>query len=124
MDYLLWALQIILGIKYFTIAYSHGLRQDQEKMKTGIVRMGPVARPLLLLVAVVSLFVVAGLILPGVSSLPSWITPMAAAVLAAMNLLALLLHFRCRERPNVIPMFVLLVMSAFLAYGRWKLLPL
>jgi hypothetical protein len=124
MDTLLWALQIILAIKYLSIAYSHGLRQDQSKMAQGILRMGSYARPLLYLVAGFALLTGIGLVLPAAVAVPVWVAPLAAAVLAGMNLLSILLHRACREKPNIIPSLVLLLMAAFTAYGRWVLAPL
>jgi hypothetical protein len=124
MDILLWALQIILAIKFLSTAYSHGLRQDQSKMAQGILRMGSYARPLLYLVAGFALLTGGGLVLPAAVAVPVWVAPLAAAVLAGMNLLSILLHRACREKPNIIPSLVLLLMAAFTAYGRWSIAPL
>jgi len=119
----LWILQIILAVKFLSIAVTHGGRQGRPKMAAGITRMGPYARPLLYAVAAFSVAASVGLVLPAVPGIPGWTAP-AAAVLAAMNLLSLFLHRMCREKPNLIPNLVLLAMAAFTAYGRWFLAPL
>lgn len=124
MNIFLWILQIILAIKFLSVAYSHGLRQGQTKMAQGIGRMGPAARPVLYLAAVFSLIAGALLILPAAIALPAATVPLTAAVLAAMNLLSMLLHRACREKPNPVPSLVLLVLAAFTAYGRYALVPL
>ncbi|MFN2297392.1 MAG: hypothetical protein ACK2UB_00985 [Anaerolineales bacterium] len=124
MNIFLWILQIILAIKFISVAYSHGLRQGQTIMAQGIGRMGPAARPVLYLAAVFSLIAGALLVLPAVVVLPAATVPLAAAVLAAMNLLSMLLHRACREKPNLIPGLVLFLMAAFTAYGRYALAPL
>ena len=124
MNTLFWILQIILAVKFLSVAYSHGLRQDQTKMARGIARMGVLSRPLLYLAAAASLLISAGLILPALVTVPAGAVPAAAAVLAGMNLLSMLLHRACRERPNLIPGLVLFGMAAFTAYGRTFLAPL
>ncbi len=124
MNVLLWALQIILALKFLSNAFTHGLGQGQTKMAQGIGRMGPYARPLLNLVAVGSLLVAIGLVLPAAVNVPAWVVPSAAAILAVMNLLSIFLHRVCRERPNILPSLVLLALSLFTAYGRWFMEPL
>ena len=124
MNIFLWILQIILAIKFISVAYSHGLCQGQTKMTQGIGRMGTAARPVLYLAAVFSLIAGALLVLPAVVVLPAATVPLAAAVMAAMNLLSMLLHRACREKPNLIPGLVLFFLAAFTAYGRYALAPL
>ena len=124
MDVLLWILQAILAIKFISIAYSHGLRQDQVKMQQGIRRMGPVTRPVLFAVALGSLLAGIGLILPAAAAVSSWVTPLAAALLAGMMFVSIFLHRACRENPYVLPGLILLAMAALVAYGRSVIIPL
>jgi hypothetical protein len=124
MNILLWILQIILAIKFFSTAFTHGLGQGSTKMARGLERMGSYARPVLYLVAVFSMLAAAGLILPAVPGATAWTAVPAAAVLAAMNLLSLVLHRACREKHNLLPNLVLFAMAGFTAYGRWLLAPL
>jgi len=51
MNIVLWALQIVLALKFVSVAYTHGFRADQTKMQRGNQRLGAVARPLLILIA-------------------------------------------------------------------------
>jgi hypothetical protein len=124
MNFLLWGLQVILSIKLLSVAFSHGVRQDQTEMQHGIQKMGRLARPVLILVAIISLIGSVGLILPAASGLQTWITPFTAAVLAGWMLLSIGFHLNCREKPNVIVSIILFALAAFLAYGRWIIAPL
>jgi hypothetical protein len=36
---LLWVLQIALAVKFLSVAYTHGLRPDPEKMQRGNQRL-------------------------------------------------------------------------------------
>ncbi|MCC7353795.1 MAG: DoxX family protein [Anaerolineae bacterium] len=123
MNTLLWALQVILAVKFGSVAYSHGLRTDQAKMQQGIQRLGAVARPLLTLIALCTFLGGVGLILPGATGILTWLTPLSAAILALMMLLSVGFHLRCRESPNLVPGFVILALATFLAYGRWVIVP-
>lgn len=124
MNVFLWILQSILAIKFISVAFTHGLRQDQDAMQQGIQKMGAVTRPLLSVFAVLLFVACFGLILPGVLGFLSWLTPFTAAVLSAMLLLSIPLHIKCREKPKIFASIILFVLSAFVAFGRWVLAPL
>lgn len=57
-------------------------------------------------------------------SLPIIVRMLADAVLAGLTLLSIAFHVNCREQANVIVSIVLFAIAAFVAYGRWVLLPL
>jgi hypothetical protein len=44
MNVVLWALQIVLAVKFVSVAYTHGLRPDQTKMRRGTQRLGAATR--------------------------------------------------------------------------------
>jgi hypothetical protein len=123
MNIFLWAIQLILAIKLLSVAWSHGMRQDQSKMKEGIRKMGGAARPVLYAVAVGALVLGAGLILPAATGAPAGVAPLSAGVLAAGMVLSILFHRACRENPNILPSLVLFGMAVFTAYGRLILVP-
>jgi len=123
MDIILWGIQIILAIKMLSVAYSHGLRQDQAKMQAGIRRMGGAARPVLYAVAAGSVAIGLGLTIPAAVKVAVWVVPLSAGILAAGMALSILLHRACRENPNIIPSLVLFGMAAFVVYGRLILVP-
>ena len=124
MNILLWVLQIVLAVKFLSVAYTHGLRPDPVKMQRGNRRFGAATRPLLTLSALGVFTGAAGLVLPAATGVAAWLTPWAAALLAVMMLLGLGFHATCRETPRIIVGLVLLALAAFLAYGRWVLAPL
>ncbi|MBL8058461.1 MAG: DoxX family protein [Anaerolineales bacterium] len=124
MDTVLWALQIILAIKFATVAFTHGVRPDPVKMARGRQRLGAAARPLLTLIAAAVLLGGLGLILPAALGMWPWLTAWAAALLAGLMLAALGLHLACRDQPNSLVSLILFALAAFLAYGRWVLAPL
>jgi hypothetical protein len=123
MNTVLWILQIALCLKFVSVAYTHGFRTDQAKWQQGMQRLGAVARPLLTLIAVFTFLGGVGLILPAATGVLTWLTPLTAALLALMMLLAVRFHVACRETPNVVAGLVLFALAAFVSYGRWAIAP-
>ena len=114
MNILLWAIQVILAIKLFTVTFHHGLRPDPVKMQRGRERFGAAAHPLLGAIALLALLTGLGLVLPFAGGFLPW----TASVTAAMMLLATGFHLRCREEPKVWVSLILFALAAFLVYGR------
>ncbi len=65
-----------------------------------------------------------GLILPSLTRIQPKLTPLAAAGLALVMLLAAIFHLVLGDFGGIPPNIVLLLLSAFVAYGRWKLVPI
>ena len=72
MNVLLWALQIVLALKFVSVTFTHGLRPDETKMQRGIQRLGAWARPLLTLIALGALLGGVSLILPAAKAPIPW----------------------------------------------------
>jgi len=119
----LWVIQIILGIKLITVSYTHGLRQSQPTMQGAVQKMGKFSQPILVIIAVCTFIGTLGLILRGVLGLTTWITPVTAVILSIMLLFSIFFHINYREKPKVFVSLVLFAFSAFVAYGRWVLVP-
>jgi hypothetical protein len=123
MNTVLWILQVVLCLKFVSVAYTHAFRTDQAKWQQGMQRMGAVARPFLTLIAACALLGGVGLILPAATGILTWLTPLTAALLALMMLLAIGVHVACRETPNIVVGLVLFALAAFVSYGRWAIAP-
>ena len=123
MNIVLWVLQIVLALKFASTATTHGLRRDQAKMQRGEQRFGAMTRPLLTFIALCTLLGGAGLILPAALGILTWLTPLAAALLALMMLGAIKFHVICNDKPIIVADLVLFALAAFVAYGRWVIAP-
>ena len=117
MNIFLWALQIILAIKLFTVTFNHGLFPDPVKMQRGRDRFGYTAKPLLILIAGLTFLTGLGLILPAMLSFLPW----TASFTAFLMLIATGFHLRCRETPKIWVSLILFTLAALLAYGRWAI---
>ena len=116
---ILYILQIILGIKLVSVAFTHGLRQDKSTMQEAIAKIGAPARPILMVVAVLTLVNAIMLVLPIAIRSLSWLTPWSAAILAGILGLSIVFHVIGREKPKIWVSLILCAMAAAVAYGWW-----
>ncbi len=65
-----------------------------------------------------------GLILPGLTGVLPWLTPLAAAGLVPIMIGAVVLHASRKEVPPTVVTAVLLVLAVLVAGGRWLVIPL
>jgi uncharacterized membrane protein YphA (DoxX/SURF4 family) len=65
-----------------------------------------------------------GLILPGLTGILPWLTPLAAVGLIIVMIGAISFHFRRKEYANIGLNVILLALALFVAYGRFVVLPL
>lgn len=122
MNKALWAVQVLLGISFVGVGLMHfivppGLPAPMAWMydlPTGLHMVSGTAEILGGL----------GLILPGVTRIMTWLTPVAALGLVAVMALAIVFHLGRGEVQNVAFNVVLGALAAFVAYGRWRLHPL
>ncbi len=66
----------------------------------------------------------AGLILPGVTRIMPWLTPLAAAGLMIVMASAAVLHLFRGEIASAITTAILFGLVTFVAYMRWKIKPI
>ncbi len=73
------------------------------------------------LIGIVEVLGALGLVLPQLTGILPWLTPLAAVGLALTMVGAAVLHVR-RSEP-VVPAIMLFLFAAFVAYGRFVLIP-
>ena len=118
MNYALWIVQALLAA-LFLFAGGMKLVLPLEKMA------GPVPLPGLFLrfIGVVEVLGAIGLILPGLLRIRPGLTPLAAAGLVIIMIGAIVVTLTGGDvAPALIPLVVGLL-AAFVAYGRWRLMP-
>lgn len=124
MNIVLWIVQILLGVGFIFFAYAHSFGAAQTQLQPGTQWIGDVPSALLSVIAVCEFLGGVGLIVPAATKIQPWLTPLAAALLAVLMLLAAGFHLVRGEYPNIIFNLILGAMAAFVAYGRWRLAPL
>jgi putative oxidoreductase len=120
MNITLWILQFLLAAVFL----AHGLmllfppapliEQMNASMSTGFrVFLG-----------VAEVLATVGLILPGLTRVMPWLVVSAAAGVMIVMVSATVFHAARGEWSSTAITFVLLLLATFVAYGRWKVLPI
>jgi hypothetical protein len=116
MTYLVWALQIILAVKFLTAAFTHVFRQDKATLEYGIQKMGSKSKPILAVVSALLAIDAVMLVLPRALGWDLMLTVYAAALGALLMLGSIVFHLKCRETPKVWVSGILFLMSLFIIY--------
>jgi uncharacterized membrane protein YphA (DoxX/SURF4 family) len=115
MNVLLWVVQGLLAL-VFLVAGGSKLVMPIEEMTKQIAFPGPFLRFL----GVAEVLGALGLLLPGLLRIRPGLTPLAAVGLAIITVGATVITLRTGGGALALFPFVVAVLSAFVAYGRWQ----
>ena len=118
MNIALWIVQALLAL-LFAMAGLMKLTQPKEKLAAQMAWVGDFAPTTVKLIGAVEVLGAIGLILPLITGIAPWLTSVAAAGLVLTMLGAMATHLRRREQPMLFVNGVLLLLAAFVAYGRF-----
>jgi len=116
----LWVLQLLLAAAY--LAHGWLLLSPPADLVEQIKASIPTA--LRVFLGVSEVLAAAGLVLPGLTRIAPWLTPLAAAGLIPIMIGATVLHLWRAEYSSAATTAVLLVLVIFVAYMRWKVAPI
>jgi uncharacterized membrane protein YphA (DoxX/SURF4 family) len=120
----LWIVQILLALAFLMV----GTLKATQPIDKLAARMQWVKslRPqwLVRVIGVLEVLGAIGLILPAVTGILPWLTPVAAIGLVLTMIGAALLHTRRGEVSHIAPNVVLLLLAAFVVVGRFVVMPL
>ena len=123
MDITLWIVQALVALA-FVVAGFMMASLPIEKLKKGMNWVGHYPVIFVRVVAILEILGALGLILPGLTHILPWLTPVAAICLTLTMVGAIFVHIRLKEYPMLVPPGVFLVLFVFIAYGRLILAPL
>ena len=118
----LWVIQGLLAVAFLG-AGAMKLSQPKEKLAQNMGWVEDFSQPAVRLIGAVEVFGAVGLVLPALTGILPWLTPLAALGLVLTMVGAALTHLRRKEYGNIAVNVVLLVLAAFVAYGRFFVLP-
>jgi uncharacterized membrane protein YphA (DoxX/SURF4 family) len=122
MKYVLWIVQVLLALAFLAA----GVMKLMTPVDELVQAMPWVSAVPVWLVRFIGLAEVAGglgVILPALTRIQPQLTPLAGAGLGLLMLFAAMFHLSRGEFGFIVPNIVLLVLAAFVAYGRWKAAP-
>ena len=122
MDTALWILQVLLALGFVATGLNHATRRDKASGR--MAWMLTVPKRFLTTIGILEIAGAAGLVLPPVTGIALWLTPLAAALLALVMVFAVVFHLRRDgEGMNVVPNLILGALAVIVAYGRLVLAP-
>ena len=118
----LWVVQVLLAAA-FLVAGATKLSQPKEKLVKNMAYVEDFSQPTVRLIGALEVLGAIGVVLPALTGIVPWLTPLAALGLVLTMIAAALTHLRRTEYGNIAVNAVLLVLAAFVAYGRFFVLP-
>jgi hypothetical protein len=119
MNIVLWTIQVLLALLFLFSGVTKLILPIEEMTKQ-------MAMPGLFLrfLGVVEVLGALGLILPGLLRIKPWLTPLAAAGLTIIVTGATVITLMIGGGATAMIPLVTALLSAFVAYGRWRLAPI
>ena len=121
MNIIAWILQVVLAVQYLF----HGLLliNPPPAMAEPIASMG-LSAGFRQFIGVAEILASIGLVLPAVTRVLPWFTPLAALGLMIVMVSATIFHISRNEMPSAVGAINLLLLVAVTAYVRWKVVPI
>jgi putative oxidoreductase len=115
----LWVLQALLACFFVMVGYSHSLAPF-DQIAQQATWMNEVPRWLSLFIGYAEIVGGLGLIIPAVTRMASWLTPLAALGLATIMILAIAFHVLKGEASVVWMHALIATLAVLVAWGRWR----
>jgi uncharacterized membrane protein YphA (DoxX/SURF4 family) len=118
MNVLLWILQGLLAVVFAVSGAAKSTLSRSRLVESGQTGVGVFPLPLVRFTAWCELLGVAGVILPWLTGVATYLTPLAAAGFAVVLVGAVAAHARLREPLNVLATGTLLIIAVTVCIGR------
>jgi uncharacterized membrane protein YphA (DoxX/SURF4 family) len=120
MNIVLWVIQVVLALAFL----AHGLMFLFPPANLVEVMNATIPPAFRLFLGVAEVLAAVGLTLPGITRRSPWLIPCAAAGLMIVMIGATILHVMRGEVSSAITTTILLAMATYVAYMRWKGMPI
>jgi len=120
MNITLWILQILLALVFL----AHGLLFVSPPPEVAAQMNAALPRWFQLFLGTAEILAAIGLTLPGLTRIRPGLVPAAAAGIMIVMVSATAVHLSRREFRAAVITVVLLLIATFVAYGRWRRLPI
>lgn len=118
----LWVVQVLLAAA-FLWSGAMKLAQPKEKLAEKMAWMEDSSQGTVRVIGALEVLGAIGIVLPALTGILPWLTPLAALGLVLTMIGAALTHLRRAEYGVIAVPAVLLILAAFVAYGRFFVLP-
>ena len=118
----LWNIQVLLALVF--LIHGRLMLSPPASIQPGMAYVLAIPTRFRQSIGVAEILGAIGLVLPGLTGVLPLLTPLAVAGLVILMVSAAIFHARRKEPPNIAFNLILLAMAAFVAYGRFVLVPL
>ncbi len=122
MNTVLWIVQIVLALMFLMAGFMK-IGQPKEKLAERMAWVEDFQQGRIRLIGVLEILAAIGLILPQATGILPWLTPLAAVGLVLLMIGAAMTHARRGEGQMIMLNMMLLLLTAFVAVGRFWLAP-
>ena len=119
MNTALWIVAILLAAVFLGSGLMKVLRSKEELKKAGMGWVDFFSPGMVKAIGALEALAAVGLILPAVLDIAPILVPLAATGLAVTMAGAIITHVRMKDYKGMVPSVVLLLLSAFVAWGRF-----
>jgi uncharacterized membrane protein YphA (DoxX/SURF4 family) len=123
MNTAVWIVQILLALAFIAAGFMKAT-QPKEKLYANMQWVEDFSPNIIKAIGVIEILGGLGLVLPALTGILPWLTPLAGIGLALDMIGAILTHVRRKENSIIVANLVLLALAAFVAYGRFVAVPL
>jgi putative oxidoreductase len=120
MNIVLWVLQVLLAVAFF----AHGVMMVVPPAEIAAQLNATLPRWFQLFLGVAEVLAAVGLVLPGLTRIQPWLVSWAAGGIIIVMVSATVYHVARGELGSAVTTLILLVMAAFVAYMRYRVLPI
>src|SRR5215213_7092479 len=122
MSIALWVVQVLVAVAFLG-AGATKLSQPKEKLAENMAWVEDFSQPTVRIIGALEVLGAIGIVLPELTGVLPWLTPLAALGLVLTMIGGALTHLRRAEYGGIAVTAVLLMLAAFVAYGRFFVLP-
>ena len=122
MNIALWIVQALLAVVFLVVGLMK-LVQSKDKLTERMRWAEDFSQRAVWLIGIAETLGGLGLVLPAWTGILPWLTPLAAVGLAAIQVGAASTHYRRKEYRTIIINAILIVLTVFVAYGRFSVFP-
>lgn len=120
MNIILWILQLFLALAFL----AHGILMLAPPAEVAVQLNAFIPRWFQLFIGIAEVLATIGLTLPGVTRILPGLVPAAAVGVMIVTISATVVHLSRGELSSAATTTVLFLIAAFVAYGRWRRLPI
>jgi len=120
MNTILWVCQVLLATVFLGSGALKGTQSKERMLASGQTGIRDYSLGFIRFIASMEVLGAIGLIVPWMTRILPWLTPLAAAGLGIIMMGAARSHTRLREPRNVATNIILLALCLIVVIGRWR----